>query len=411
MENLQKIKQLDATYFMNTFGPRFPVAFESGDGCTLFDIEGQPYIDFFAGIAVNVLGYAHPRFTAAVREQVEKLVHTSSLYYIEPQAKLAQMLVVHSCADRVFFTNSGAEANEGAIKLARKYFYEKGEHRYEIITAKQSFHGRTLATLAATGQEKYHIPFEPMPPSFINVPYNDAGAVKAAISEKTCAVMVETIQGEGGVIECAKEYLTALQDICKNNGLLLILDEVQTGMGRTGKLFSYEHFGIEPDIFTIAKALGNGIPIGAFLAKQEVADAFRPGDHGSTFGGNPLACTAGLAVLYELLNTNILEHTVQTGAYFKQALQKLKESYPDLIRDVRGMGLMLGAQLIDSVAAHEIAAKALKKGFVIGMAANNTLRFLPPLIIQHRHVDALIKCLDSIFMSVSTPQNPKEVPL
>ena len=399
MKDLQKIKELDAKYFMNTFGPRFPVAFDSGEGCTLFDTEGKPYIDFFAGIAVNVLGYAHPRFTAAVQEQCAKLIHTSSLYYIGPQAKLAQALVVHSCFDRVFFTNSGAEANEGAIKLARKYFYEKGEKRFEIITAKQSFHGRTLATLAATGQPAYHVPFEPMPPSFKIVPYDDAAAVKAAVSETTCAVMLEPIQGEGGVIEPGESYLKEVQDICRRHGLLFILDEVQTGMGRTGKLFAYQHYGVEPDIVTLAKALGNGVPVGAFLAKQEAADAFHPGDHGSTFGGNPLACTAGLAVLHELLKTDILEHTEKTGAYFKEALMKLMEKH-DCITAVRGKGLMLGMQLKENVPARDVALKALKKGFVIGTAAGNTLRFVPPLIIQRGHVDALIRCLDSTLKSL-----------
>jgi acetylornithine aminotransferase/acetylornithine/N-succinyldiaminopimelate aminotransferase len=395
MTELQHIMELDTRYYMNTFGPRFPVAFDSGDGCTLFDTDGKPYIDFFGGIAVNVLGYAHPRFTAAVQKQVEKLLHTSSLYYIESQARLAELLVSHSCADRVFFTNSGAEANEGAIKLARKYFFEKGEKRYEIITANQSFHGRTLATLAATGQEKYHIPFQPMPPSFVSVPYADAAAVEAAINDTTCAVMVETIQGEAGVIECPPEYLTALQDICRKHGILLIIDEIQTGMGRTGKLFSYEHFGIQPDIFTLAKALGNGVPIGAFLAKQAVADAFRPGDHGSTFGGNPLACTAGLSVLYELYNTNLMEHAARTGAYFKQALTELGQEFA-FAAEVRGRGLMLGMQLDAVVNAREVSAQALKKGFVVGIAGNNTLRFTPPLLIQRGHIDALIKCLRSV---------------
>ncbi len=406
MKELQKIKELDARYFMNTFGPRFPVAFDSGEGCTLFDTEGKPYIDFFAGIAVNVLGYAHPRFTAAVQEQCARLIHTSNFYYVGPQARLAQALVTHSCADRVFFTNSGAEANEGAIKLARKYFYEKGEKRYEIITAKHSFHGRTLAALAATGQEKYHAPFEPMPPSFRYVPYDDAAAVEAAVNETTCAVMLEPIQGEGGVIEPGEGYLQAVQDICRRHGLLFILDEVQTGMGRTGKLFCHEQCGVEPDIITLAKALGNGVPIGAFLAKQEAAAAFKPGDHGSTFGGNPLSCTAGLAVLHELLSTNLLEHTQKTGAYFKEALTKLMGSH-SVIAGVRGRGLMLGMQLADKVPAREIALKALKKGFVIGTAAGNTLRFVPPLVIQRGHIDALTRCLDSVFKSLNH-QTPKE---
>ena len=399
MSKLEQIQNLDNSYFMNTFGPRFPVAFESGEGCTLYDIDCKAYTDFFSGIAVNLLGYAHPRFTAALHAQIDKLIHTSSLYYIEPQAKLAESLITNSCLDRVFFTNSGAEANEGAIKMARKYFFEKGESRYEIITAKQSFHGRTLATLAATGQSKYHVPFEPLPTGFVMVDYADASAVENAINEKTCAVMVETIQGEGGVILGGKEYLQELEKICKKHGILLILDEVQTGMGRTGHLFSYQNYGIEPDIITLAKALGNGVPIGAFLAKQHVADCFKPGDHGSTYGGNYLACSAGLAVMDELLNTDLLDYVKQIGKYLLSELSKLGEKYP-FVLDVRGEGLMIGMQLSEELLPKDICNLALKKGFVVGLAGGNTLRFLPPLIIQKEDIDALIICLDEIFKTL-----------
>lgn len=399
MNKLEQLQNLDNSYFMNTFGPRFPVAFESGEGCTLYDSDCKAYTDFFAGIAVNLLGYTHPRFTAALHAQIDKLIHTSSLYYIEPQAKLAEALVTNSCLDRVFFTNSGAEANEGAIKMARKYFFEKGESRYEIITAKQSFHGRTLATLAATGQSKYHVPFEPLPTGFVMVDYADASAVENAINEKTCAVMVETIQGEGGVILGGKEYLQELETICKKHGILLILDEVQTGMGRTGHLFSYQNYGIEPDIITLAKALGNGVPIGAFLAKQQVADCFKPGDHGSTYGGNYLACAAGLAVMDELLNTDLLDHVKQVGKYLLSELSKLGEKYP-FVLDVRGEGLMIGMQLSEELLPKDICNLALEKGFVVGLAGGNTLRFLPPLIIQKEHIDALVICLDEIFKTL-----------
>ncbi|MGM0472018.1 MAG: acetylornithine/succinylornithine family transaminase, partial [Bacillota bacterium] len=285
--NKEEIIQSDRDYFMPVFGDRMPIVVEKGQGVTVYDQAGNSYLDFLAGIAVNALGYNHPQVNQAVKEQVDKVMHCTNIYYIEPQAKLNQLLVDNSACDRVFYGNSGAESNEGAIKLARKYFKARNEDRYEVITTTKSFHGRTLATIAATGQEKYQKPFTPLPEGFKSVPYNDLAALEDAVSDQTCAVMVETIQGEGGINVADQEYLQGIRKLCDEEGILLILDEIQTGMGRTGKLFSYEHYGIEPDIFTLAKALGNGVPISAFLATEEVASAFELGDHGSTFGGNP----------------------------------------------------------------------------------------------------------------------------
>ena len=393
--NLQEIMQTDQTYYMNTFGPRFPVCFERGEGMTLYDTEGRPYLDFFAGIAVNVLGYHHPAFTKAVCAQVEKLIHCSSLYYIEAQAGLAKKLVNNTCADRAFFCNSGAEANEGAIKLARKYFYNKGEERYEVLTALNSFHGRTLATLAATGQEKYQKPYHPLTPAFVNLPYGDLSALEKAVSPKTCAVLLECVQGEGGVIPASKAYLQGVARLCKEKGILLILDEIQTGIGRTGTLFAHQGYEIEPDIFTCAKALGNGIPIAAILAKQEVASAFTPGDHGTTFGGNPLACTAGLAVLSELLDNGLLEKSQPVAAYLAQQLEALKAAKPS-IAEVRGKGFLWGIELVESLPAKEVCARALEKGLVIGTAAHNTLRLAPPLILTNADVDTCIATLSAL---------------
>lgn len=392
---LSKIISLDKRYYMNTFGERIPIAFERGQGCTLYGKDGRAYLDFVAGIAVNALGYNHPVIVSAIIEQSQKLIHCSNLYYIENQARLAQILVDNTCADRVFFGNSGAEANEGAIKLARKYFFNKGEQRYEIITAKSSFHGRTLATLAATGQDKYHKPYEPMPTGFKNVPFNDIEAIKAAISPQTAAIMIEPIQGEGGIHVADPKYMNDLRKLCDDNGLLLIFDEIQTGLARTGKLFAYEHYGIEPDIFTSAKALGGGIPLGAILAKENIACAFQPGDHGSTFGGGPLACAAGIAVIQTILNEHISEYVAQTGQYFFDSLKQLQSKYY-FIKDVRGKGLMLGMELDRSVDGKDIVKAAFCNGFLINCAGNNTLRFIPPLIISKNEIDTLIEMLDNI---------------
>ncbi|MFY9426187.1 MAG: acetylornithine transaminase [Caldicoprobacterales bacterium] len=392
----KEVKELDEKYYFNTFGSRLPVSFEYGEGCTLYDSQGKKYTDFVAGIAVNTLGYNHPALVEAITSQSEKLLHCSNLFYIKAQAQLAKLLVENSCGDKVFLCNSGAEANEGAIKLARKYFYSKNLYKYEIITTLNSFHGRTMATLAATGQEKYQKPFEPLPTGFVHVPFNDIKAVENAISYKTCAVMVEPIQGEGGVIPATAEYMQALRKLCDDRGILLIFDEVQTGIGRTGKLFGYEQYGIEPDIFTLAKGLGGGIPIGAIVAKAFVASAMEPGDHGTTFGGNPLACTAALAVLSTILEEGILETVKDKGEYFTDQLIKLKNKF-SFIKEVRGKGLMLGVELDEEVSGKEIVLDMLNRGFIINCAGNNTLRFVPPLIIQNDHIDDLVENLEKSF--------------
>lgn len=394
---LQEVQTLDRDYYLQTFGERAPVAFTHGADCTLYGLDGKAYLDFLGGIAVTALGHAHPAVTQAIVEQANKLLHCSNLYYIPAQAELAKLLATHSALDRAFFANSGAEANEGAFKLARKYFFSKGEQRYEIITANNSFHGRTLAAVAATGQPKYQAPYRPLTPGFVHVAYNDLSAVEAAISPQTCAVLLETIQGEGGVLEADPQYLCDVAELCKRRGILLILDEVQTGMGRTGKLFSYQHFGLKPDIVTLAKALGNGVPIGAVLCTQRVAGAIQPGDHGSTFGGNPLACAAALAVTHTLLDTPLLEQAAETGARFKQLLLELAMKHPCKASSVRGRGLLLGLQLTKKVDGKAVVAQMLDKGFLINCAGHNTLRFAPPLTVSLAHIGALIGALDEVF--------------
>ncbi|PRX33561.1 acetylornithine aminotransferase [Orenia metallireducens] len=396
--NKQEIIQADQDYFMNVFGPRFPIVLEKGEGVYLYDKEGNKYLDFTAGIAVNALGYNYPEFSEALKEQVSKLIHASNLYYYEIQAKLSKLLISNSYADKIFYSNSGAEANEGAIKLAKKYFKEKGEERYEIITAKNSFHGRTLKTLAATGQEKYHKPYTPIPQGFKYVPYNDLAAIKEAIDDKTAAIMLELIQGEGGVNPATQEYIEGVRELCDQEGILLIFDEIQTGIGRTGSLFAYEEYGIEPDILTLAKALGNGVPIGAFLAKDGVAQAFKPGDHGSTFGGNPLACQAAYTTLSIILNQGVLDNAKEVGSYFYNRLLELKEKY-DFIKELRGMGLILGLEL--DMEAKEIVKKMLDNGILVLTAGKKVLRFLPPLVINIEDVDQVIGVLEEVFSQIN----------
>lgn len=396
---LTEIMEMDKKYYMNTFGSRTPVCFQYGKGMNLWDTEGKKYYDFLAGIAVNALGHSHPKLINAIKEQAEKLIHCSSLYYIETQAKLAKVLVENSCADRIFFANSGAEANEGAIKLARIYFYKKGlTGKYEIITLQNSFHGRTLTTVAATGQEKYHKPYNPLTPKFVSVPINDLEALKSAISDSTCAVMLELIQGESGINPTNQEYMKAVRKLCDEKGILLIFDEIQSGLGRTGKLFCYEHYDVEPDIFTLAKALGGGFPIGALCAKEFVAQAFEPGDHGSTFGGNPLACAAGLAVMDTLLNDGLVENAQKVGSYFIEKLQTLKNKYP-ILSQVRGKGLMIGVQFsIDK--AKEIKDMLFEKGYLIGNVGSNILRISPPLIVTKQDIDSMVDTLDSVLANI-----------
>ncbi|HEB76584.1 MAG TPA: aspartate aminotransferase family protein, partial [Nitrospirae bacterium] len=364
-------------------------------------IDGKEYLDFVGGIAVNILGHCHPRVVVAVQKQAQRLLHVSNLYQIEPQIKLAKILVENSFADKVFFCNSGAEANEGAIKLARKYAKERlGGERFEIITALNSFHGRTLASLTATGQERFHRGFEPLVPGFRYVPFNDLGALREAISEKTCAVMLEPIQGEGGVVVPSYEYLKGVRDLCDETGILLILDEVQTGIGRTGRLFAYEHFGMEPDIMTLAKGLGGGVPIGALLAREEVAAAFVPGSHASTFGGNPLATQAAIATIETVLEDGILlEECRRLGRYFVRRLSDLKESFSSIIVDIRGVGLMVGMQLTRDCVP--IVRACMEKGVLVNCTANNTLRFTPPLIVTEKEIDTVTDIVGDILERLS----------
>ncbi|MGE0083323.1 MAG: acetylornithine transaminase [Desulfococcaceae bacterium] len=373
---------------------RQPIVLEKGQGSTVWDTDGKAYTDFIAGVAVCNLGHAHPRVAKALADQAAKLFHTSNLYYTLPQIKLAEWLVSHSFADRVFFCNSGAEANEAAIKLARRYFYEKGvKGRNRILTAIKSFHGRTMGTLSATGQDKIKTGFSPVLEGFAFVPFNDAEALRAAMDDSVCAVLLEPIQGEGGVVCPDPDYLKTVRRMCDESGTLLMFDEIQTGIGRTGKLFAYEHFGIEPDIMTLAKALGNGLPIGAMLAKKEVMSAFSPGAHGSTFGGTPVVTAAALETLKVLTEEGIIEHCAEMGAYFKEKLTWLKDRH-DTVTDVRGIGLLLGMVL--KAEGAPLVKKCLEKGFLINCIQGNILRFAPPLIIRKEEIDALVKCLDEI---------------
>ncbi len=380
--HLSEIVAKDKQYFMNTFGDRTPVAFTHGKGIKLYSTDGKEYYDFMGGIAVNALGHTHPVLVNALKDQLDKLIHTSSLYYIESQALLAEKICNNSCADKIYFANSGAEANEGAVKLAKIYHYKKGSGKNEIITLTNSFHGRTLAMVAATGQEKYQKPYTPLSPGFMSVPINDKTAFDNAVNDKTAAVMFELIQGESGVHPVDTDYIKYVADVCKKNDIILIVDEIQTGMGRTGKLFAYQLFDIEPDIFTLAKALGGGVPIGAVCAKDFVASAFAPGDHGGTFGGNPLATRAGLAVFEVFEKEKLVENSAEMGTYFKNQLATLSG-----IKEVRAFGLMIGIELSDN--AKEVQNKMFEKGYLLG-SVGNTLRVLPPLIITKEDIDKFI---------------------
>ena len=373
---------------------RSPIVLTRGEGMRVWDSEGKEYLDFVSGIAVLNIGHRHPKVIEAIQKQSAMLMHVSNLYYSEPQIRLAELLVTHSFADKVFFCNSGAEANEAAIKLTRKFFKDKGEpHRYEIITMENSFHGRTLATLSATGQRKFHHGFEPLVGGFRYAPFDNARALEEAITEATCAVMVEPIQGEGGVNCPSPEYLKALRTICDAHGLLLIFDEVQVGLGRTGTLFAYQHYGVEPDIMTLAKALAGGMPIGAMLAKKECASSFSQGTHASTFGGNPLSAAAAVATLEVLLKDNILENCQKMGEYFLAQLCSLKERYPAITK-VKGKGLIVGIEL--AFPGADIATECVKRGILINCTMGNILRFIPPLIITRKEIDMLIHTLDEL---------------
>jgi acetylornithine/N-succinyldiaminopimelate aminotransferase len=374
---------------VNTYA-RLPILLKRGKGIQVWDSTGKEYLDFVGGIAVCNLGHCHPKVAHALEEQSRELVHCSNLYYIGPQIELAQRLCEHSFGERVFFCNSGTEANEAAIKLARKH----GEGRYEIITMENSFHGRTMGALSATGQKKFHKGFEPLLPGFRYVPFDDLKAVEDAIGPQTCAVMVEPIQAEGGVILPSATYLKGLRELCDQTGIVLIYDEVQVGMGRTGTLFAYQHWDAPPHIMTLAKSLANGVPIGAMVATEEVAGAFSPGDHAATFGGNPLATRVGCVVIDTLLGDGILDNCQEMGAYLVKGLLDLMKRYA-FIQDVRGMGLIIGAEL--AFEGKEIVERCLERGFLINCTAGTVLRFLPPLIVTRKEIDRLLTTLDEIF--------------
>lgn len=392
---IDEIMEMDSKYYMNTFGKRTPVCFEYGKGIRIYDSEGREYMDFIAGIAVNALGHGHPALVEAIGSQAARLIHCSNLYYVESQSKLAKMLVENSCADRVFFANSGAEANEGAIKLAKIHFRKKRlPEKYSIISLENSFHGRTLTTVAATGQKKHREPYAPLIPGFKHIPINDIDALKASVGDETCAIMLELVQGESGVHPVDIEYVKTVRQICDENEILLIFDEIQTGLGRTGKLFGYQNYGIEPDIFTLAKALGGGVPIGALCAKEKVASSFEPGDHGSTFGGNPLACAASLAVLTEILDKNLPEHAEKMGKYLMNCLKQSAGKH-GIISELRGIGLMIGIQLHEEKAP-ELKNELLSKGILVGSVGLDIIRLLPPLIVTKENIDEFIAVLDEV---------------
>ncbi len=400
-EKQEQIFSTDDKNYLPVFN-RYKIVLERGDGAYLYDINGKRYVDFLGGIAVNVLGYNYAPLVDAISKQAAKIIHVSNLYYTEPQANAAAKLVKLSGLDRAFFGNSGAESNEGAIKIARKYAHQIDAEKSQIITAWDSFHGRTLATLTATGQPKYHKGFEPLPAGFDYVHYNDIAELEEKISDKTCAVMLETIQGEGGVYPPKNDYLKKVRELCDKHGALLILDEIQAGMGRSGKFFAYEKYGVKPDIVTLAKGLAGGVPIGAFICTEKVAQAFHAGDHGTTFGGNPLACAAANVVLDTIPNEKFLAHVEEVGKYFKDKLIDLQKKYPDQISEIRGEGLILGAQLSNSKKSGvEIVNECMKRGAIINCTVGTVLRFIPPLIIENAQVDEVINILDSVLGEVN----------
>ncbi len=387
----EELAQEGARYIAPTYA-RFPIALVRGAGARVWDADGKEYLDFVAGIAVDALGHGHPKVTAALQAQIQTLLHVSNLYHIEPQIHLAKLLCQSSFAQRAFFCNSGAEANEAAIKLARKYAKDHlSTDRYEIICMRDSFHGRTLAAVTATGQEKYHHGFEPLVPGFKHVPFNDLKAVERALDSHTCAVLVEPVQGEGGVRVPDPGYLPGLRRLCDAAGSLLILDEVQVGMGRTGTLFAYQQAGIEPDILTLAKALANGVPIGALLAKEAVAASFTPGTHAATFGGNPLATAAAVAVVTTMLEERLPERAARMGKYCVDRLEALRARHPR-IREVRGKGLLIGIEIDGS--ARDVVQRCMARGLLVLIAGDTVVRLVPPLIITEAEVDRAVAILD-----------------
>ena len=393
---MSKWQELEGKYFMKTV-ERLPVTIVRGQGSRVWDENGKEYLDFVAGWAVNCLGHCPQVVVEAVTEQVRTLIQTSNQFYTIPQVQLAEILVQHSCLDKVFPCNSGTEANEGAVKLARRYGKRHLNGAYEVITAMSSFHGRTLAMVAATGQPKYQQSYIPLTTGFVNVEYNNVEAIKEATTNQTCAVMLEPLQGEGGVNLVSDDYLTAVRDWCDQKGILLILDEIQTGVGRTGTLFAYEKYGVEPDIMTLAKGLASGIPIGAILAKNR-ASVFTPGDHGSTFGGNPVACAAGYATMKYIIDNDVAGNAKRVGQYFIAKLEQLKQKF-QFITEVRGCGLLIAMEFGSDV-ANSVVEACLDRGLLVNRVKPNTLRFMPPLVISTSEVDEAISILDEALPSI-----------
>ena len=393
MTNAALKKRGDAVLVGN-YG-RYPIGITTGTGCVLTDEDGKEYMDFLAGIAVCSLGHCHPRVTTAIREQAERLIHVSNLYYTEPQTHLAELLVANSFGDKVFFCNSGAEANEAAIKMARIH---SSKEKSTIISLTGSFHGRTMATLAATGQPKFGEGFEPLPGGFSSAPFGDIAALESLIDSSTCAILCEPLQGEGGVRPLKKEYLQAIRGLCDKHGLLLIFDEIQTGVGRSGTLFAYEQFGIEPDIMTLAKGLAGGMPIGAVVTRDEIAASLRPGTHGSTFGGNPVCCAAAGAVLEVILGKDFLPEVNTTADHLSKELKELVLSFPELFKGERGIGLLRGLVMTDAGAKRgaEIVGLMLDRGYLINFAGGVALRFAPPLIVTRKECDGLVATLREV---------------
>lgn len=378
-------------YYLPVFG-RYQMVMELGQGCRVWDNEGNEYVDAFAGIAVNSLGYNHPVLVKAISEQASKLMHCSNLYYTEIQAKALRMVAEATGMDRIFFANCGAEGNEGAMKLARKYGVSKAPTKYKIISADESFHGRTFDTLAATGHDYYHVGYGPLSPGHVLVPYGDIKALEAQMDDDVCAVLLEPIQGEGGVHVPPDEYLQQVRALCDKHDALLIFDEVQTGVARTGKWFAYMHSGVKPDVLTFAKGIGGGFPVAGFAVSERLAHVFKPGDHGGTFGGNPLACAAVYATLTTIKSEGLVDKVAEKGEYFKNELRKLQEKYPDKVTDVRGCGLMLGMEVAGE--GKPIVESCLANNVIVNCTAGNVIRIVPPLIISKEEIDIVVAALD-----------------
>lgn len=392
-------------YYLPVFG-RYPMVMELGQGCRVWDNEGNEYVDAFAGIAVNSLGYNHPVLVKAISEQAAKLMHCSNLYYTEIQAKALRVVAEATGMDRIFFANCGAEGNEGAMKLARKYGVSKAPTKYKIISADESFHGRTFDTLAATGHDYYHVGYGPLSPGHVLVPYGDIKALEAQMDDDVCAVLLEPIQGEGGVHVPSDEYLQQVRALCDKHDALLIFDEVQTGVARTGKWFAYMHSGVKPDILTFAKGIGGGFPVAGFAVPERLAHVFKPGDHGGTFGGNPLACAAVYATLTTIKSEGLVDKVAEKGGYFKNELRKLQEKYPDKVTDVRGCGLMLGMEVAGE--GKPIVESCLANNVIVNCTAGNVIRIVPPLIISREEIDIVVAALDKALAACKKTRGDKK---